>query len=233
MNKLRKRPGRGDESCQRCGNTSHDPYDFRLKHEKCRNCEKIGHIQKVCRSKRTPSKFTPKRNRNINAVDTDEENSSSDEEFMISSRSINNVSTKPKNNIIWIQPKFNDCTSKKELDTGSAVSILPKYGYRRLFPNQPLSKPSLVLKTYSGEKIIPIGELQVNVEHQNQKQNLDLYFVTTEGPPLFGRKWLRHITLTWKSIKALTKDEVTTETTKKLAELVNKYKEIFDEQSGT
>ena len=116
----------------------------------------------------------------------------SEEEFMISSLSVNNVS-KSKNNIIWIQPKFNDCTSKKELDTGSAVSILPKYGYRRLFPNQPLSKTCVVLKTYSGETINPAVVLRVKVEHKNQKKNLDSYVVTTEGPPLFGREWLRII----------------------------------------
>ena len=121
-----------------------------------------------------------------------------------------------------------------ELDTGSAVSILSKHDYTRLFPNQPLSKTSVVLqKTYSGEKIIPAGVLRVKVDHENQKKYLDLYVVTTEGPPLFGREWLRHIALNWKSIKALTKEEVTTETTKKLADLVDKYKEIFDEQSVT
>ena len=75
-----------------------------------------------------------------------------------------------------------------ELDTGSAVSILPKHDYTRIFPNHPLSKTSVVLKTYSDEKIIPAGVLRVKVEHQNQKKNLDLYVVTTEGPPLFGKE---------------------------------------------
>ena len=53
VNQLRKKPERGDKSCYRCGNTSHDPFDCRFKYEKCRNCGKTGHIHKVCRSKRT------------------------------------------------------------------------------------------------------------------------------------------------------------------------------------
>jgi hypothetical protein len=54
------------------------------------------------------------------------------------------------------------------------------------------------LKTYSGEKIIPEGVMNVKVQYNDISANLDLYVVRKEGPPLFGREWLHHFQLNWK-----------------------------------
>lgn len=50
----------------------------------------------------------------------------------------------------------------------------------------------MVLKTYTGKKLQPVGVVEVSVKYQNLK----LYLVT-----LFGRDWLKHITLNWLEIK--------------------------------
>ena len=53
---------------------------------------------------------------------------------------------------------------KMELYTGTAVSIIPHDMYRDKFNNKPLHKTELMLKTYTGENIIPVGVLKANVE---------------------------------------------------------------------
>ena len=37
--------------CYRCGSDRHKPKDCRFKEVECRNCKKIGHLAKMCRSR--------------------------------------------------------------------------------------------------------------------------------------------------------------------------------------
>ena len=50
-----------------------------------------------------------------------------------------------------------------------------------------LQKTELLLKTYSGENITPVGVLKANVEYKGQQPSLlDLYIVRGKGPVLMG-----------------------------------------------
>jgi hypothetical protein len=49
----------------------------------------------------------------------------------------------------------------------------------------------------------PCGVARVTVSHNAQIKNLNLYVVPVEGPTLFGREWLQHISLDWPTIKSL------------------------------
>ena len=51
-----------------------------------------------------------------------------------------------------------------ELDTGSAVSIIPLSMYKELFRRCKLKESTLKLRTYSGETIFPEGQINVKVE---------------------------------------------------------------------
>ena len=53
-----------------------------------------------------------------------------------------------------------------ELDTGSAVSIITHELYMKIFTDIPLQKTELLLKTYTGENITPVGGLKANVKVQ-------------------------------------------------------------------
>ena len=54
-----------------------------------------------------------------------------------------------------------------ELDKGSAVSIIPHDFYMEKFNNKPLQETELMLKTYTGENIIPVGVLKANFEYKD------------------------------------------------------------------
>ena len=76
---------------------------------------------------------------------------------------------------------------KMELDTGSAVSVLPYKQYKEHFGHVKLAKSVVTLKTYNGQKITPKGEMKCNVKFKGQEKELTLQVDETPGPALFGR----------------------------------------------
>ena len=105
--------------------------------------------------------------------------------------------------VMWVSPIVNGKPLRMELDTGSALSVMSLEQFRKTFRCK-LKDTSVVLRTYTGEKVKPIGMAKVIVEHNNQKRHLDLYVVPQGSTPLFGRDWLRKIQLDWASIKKVT-----------------------------
>ena len=89
--------------------------------------------------------------------------------------------------IINIIPKIERKYLKMELDTGSALSVIPIKMYRQLFSHRPLSTANTTLRTYSEQIIKPARIIHVNVKYENQEHNLDLFVVKNNSPALFGR----------------------------------------------
>ena len=184
------------------------------------------HIQRVCRSSKAPDRtWQNKQNQKVNSCEFDDES-------LVGAVEINNV-TQTNSTIIWLTPKLNGQACRMELDTGSAVSILPLQMYKKLFRRHPLMKTEVILRTYSGEKISPEGVMNVRVQYNNQTKNLQLYVVKTQGPALFGRDWLRQIQLNWRTIKSITKKVPRKDRQQRLQKLLDKYSEIFEEKVGT
>ena len=122
---------------------------------------------------------------------------------------------------------------KMELDTGSAVSIIPLQKYKQMFRRRiPLEKTEVTLKTYSGESMTPEGIINVPIQYNHQIKALPLFVVNTAGPALFGRDWLHEFDLDWKVVKSITKNSKK-DTQKKLKKLLDEYSEIFQEEIGT
>ncbi|XP_061152316.1 uncharacterized protein K02A2.6-like [Syngnathus typhle] len=134
--------------------------------------------------------------------------------------------------VIWLTPKINGVPLKMELDTGSALSIISFNDYKKMFPDTKLSRTSVKLKTYTGEKVAPLGKLKVKVKYRNQKCNLELFVLKEGGVPLFGRRWLRQIKLNWHEIKSM---HIASKqlTDMKLTEILDKHAHVFSEGIGT
>ena len=78
-----------------------------------------------------------------------------------------------------------------ELDTGAAVSLLPFPDYQTKFKQIPLRKTRTRLKTYTGEQVVPKGQIVVNVVKDSCKKTLPL--VVVEGIGLIAINSLVHI----------------------------------------
>lgn len=115
-----------------------------------------------------------------------------------------------------------------EVDTGSALSIMPKIEFDQLFPKRKLEGTDIVLRTFSGEKLKPLGVVNVQVQCNSQKGVLPLYVVQKGGAILFGREWLRKIRLDWNSINKVSVESIKTETNR----LMDKHKSVFRDEIG-
>ena len=145
---------------------------------------------------------------------------------------VNNVSD--KEHVIWVSPEVQGRVVKMELDTGSAVSVLPYKQYKEHFCHVKLAKSVVTLKTYTGQKITPKGEMKCNLKFKGQEKELTLQVVETPEPALFGRDWLLKIQLNWGEIKALKLSKTLEEVVQcKVDQLLQQYDSVFSEGVGT
>ena len=151
----------------------------------------------MCRGKSNQSNFLakPKSSKNKGQeVHKVQNQSDSDSEDTLASLELRKV-VKASANMIWVTPEVQGKPLQMELDTGSAVSVLPLHQYNSMFKSSKLHPTTTVLKTYTGEKIQSKGVMNVEVKYKENKQKLSLYVAETKGPALFGRDWLEKITL--------------------------------------
>ena len=140
----------------------------------------------------------------------------------------------PGRNVIWVDLQVDGKPLKMELDAGSAVSIITHELYMKRFNELPLQKTDLLLKTYTGENITPVGVLKANVEYKGQQPLLlDLYVVKGKGPMLMGRDWLYKIRLDWCAIKSLNVPQATPPAKERLDTILDKYSDVFEDKLGT
>ena len=116
-----------------------------------------------------------------------------------------------------------------EIDTGAAISVISRDKYNKLFSDTSLNPSTVRLKTYTGEPIPVVGELDVEVKYGSQVCTLSLTIVEGSGPSLLGRDWLCHLTLDWKTIGLTTLDMGRTQ----VEALQKKYKDVFAPGLGT
>ena len=90
-----------------------------------------------------------------------------------------------------------------ELDTGSAVNVMPMDMLQKYLCDVELKPSDTILKTYTGESVKPVGKAQIHVKLQEQKKVLQLFVVKEEKNALLGQSWLKNLKLIWVEIKAL------------------------------
>ena len=184
------------DTCFRCRRSGHRSADCKCKEMDCRKCGKRGHISRACpghgSSGKSPSRnLRYDRGRKFSKTHTLEEEDAS---------LYRTSTTTGRANALMVEPKINGKAIRMELDTGSALSIVPECLYRQHLATTPLSPTSVVLKTYSGQRITPLGAITVHVDYNGQHHEGPVYVVKTDGPALFGRDWLRHIRVDWSNI---------------------------------
>ena len=90
-----------------------------------------------------------------------------------------------------------------ELDTGASLSLITETTYSNLSSTlSPLTPSNFTLTTYTGEKIIPLGPINVQINYQSQCASLPL-LVVPDGPTLLGHNWLEEMKINWLDIKLL------------------------------
>ncbi|XP_062620772.1 uncharacterized protein K02A2.6-like [Saccostrea cucullata] len=209
---------KGGKSCFRC-NGDHNPQSCYYRDKECFKCHKKGHSKHACRSQK----------KNKMSVHMINQNDSSDSDIYIKTLEMDINSMRRSDDVIRITPIVNSVSLEMELDTGAAVSVIPEKIFKEKFPNVKLKPSDILLKTYTGERIKPAGVAEVSVRYQDQRKDLNLYVVKKAGVTLFGRDWLKQITLNWPEIKSL----ATCKAGKNLKTVLNKHSSVFKDDWGT
>lgn len=66
--------------------------------------------------------------------------------------------------------------------------------YKKEFNDEPLIK-TVILSGYSGERIVSLGEINVEVSYGNSRQNFKLLVVDTANPVLISHDWINKLKL--------------------------------------
>lgn len=236
VHKIDKRQQR-NVSCFRCGKKSHTPADCWFKDKECRQCQKTGHIQKMCKTKVKEKKIYKRKDKNQDMYDIETCDSETDSSQDLACFDVCSLK-RPNRGIIWVSPKVEGVTLTMELDTGSALSVISNKDYQAHFSRLKLQSTAVMLKTYTGERITPMGLISVKVEYGDQQRVLPLYVIERGGAPLFGREWLREIQLDWQSIKEMqvttvNENQSSRSTTEKLNKILSNAGQVFQDGIGT
>ena len=209
--------------CYRCGG-KHWSSDCRFRDAECRACGKKGHIARVCRSKAQETKpvSSEQRSRTQRAhlLREDEEDPSTVYSmFKVSAR---------KSSPLYVSIQAHQKTLNMELDTGASVSVISEGTFQSTWGKEhaPRLQPSdAKLHTYTGEEITVVGSIQVEVEHNGGRKELQLLVVKGDGPSLLGRDWLSELRLDWEAIhNVCVQDHLET--------ILDDHSELFKDELG-
>ena len=214
--------------CKCCGR-HHDP-SCRHKDATCHRCGRVGHISPVCRSKgskgnhkQNKSKSDPVENK-VAHVATEEEYPDALEDATL--YNINSVGSSAPPISVTLQ--VNQKPIQFVVDTGAGVTVLSEATWKSVFPNRDLVESATLLKTYTGQPISVLGELPgLTVVYGDQRVS-GLTAIVVKGSPenLLGRTWLNRITLDWKAIRAVNRQDA-------LKPLLDEYQDVFSPGLGT
>lgn len=111
----------------------------------CHRCKRSGHLARVCKT----------RNGQTNSI---EQQLNLDEEMNVEEDlyTVFDVNSLSKSEIsVPLKIENKDC--HLQLDTGCALSLAPKSFYEQFCSHIPLKPTTVMLSTYTGEKIKPLG----------------------------------------------------------------------------
>ena len=236
--------------CTRCGRTNHREEECFYKDQSCHNCGKAGHIARMCRAEKgqkTAHKLEDKKGRKMKekfkkriakveaeARPSDSDTTDSDGVGLHVVKLTNAIQQESTSAAaaIWVKPKVEGQAIEMELDTGAAVSIISEKLFRAKFNQVRLRTTNVLLKSYTGQTMAPLGKIKVNVRLNGQHARLPLYVVEGDAPPLFGREWLRKVKPNWKMIKSVQSARKPKEGAT-LASVMDKHSAVFQDGLGT
>ncbi|BHF65666.1 ATP-binding cassette sub- E member 1 [Sparganum proliferum] len=168
-------PSKQLPSCYRCGQHHIRWSDCRHQKTVCQFCKKIGHIERVCFSKR-------RANANTHATYP---NPAGDGEAILRMFSANALLQSP----YTITLPVDHHPVKFEIDTGSAVTLINEASLQKLPSLLPASS---TFRSYTGQNVEVQGVFTAEVEHGGELHYLSVHVVRgSQQPNLLGRNWIK------------------------------------------
>ena len=180
------------KKCNYCGEINHDFSKCKFKSYKCNNCGEIGHLKKVCKK--------PSNKNNTNFV---EEEIDCDNNYI----SLYNIELSKVKSIppVKINVKIDGVNIVMEVDSGAGISVIPFVIYKKYLSDKcNLNNCTRILKTYDNNSILPIGEINVQVEFKNKIVHSSIVIVNQNKQIcLMGRDLMEKFGLSVNGINSL------------------------------
>jgi hypothetical protein len=202
--------------CETCGSTKHLRSQCKFRDYTCNYCKKNGHLEKVCRRKKTEQRST----KHITTV------------AKLNSSNSHTSTIQSFDSSCMLSLEVNENPIAFEIDTGSSHTIISMSDWRRL--GSPVLSPSkLRLKCYSGNGIGLVGEGLVPVQYNNHISHLKLIVVQDAHPPLLGLQWIRSLKLDLNKLIRIDQTDIHhVVTTSKLQLILQKYNHVLNSKLG-
>ena len=116
-----------------------------------------------------------------------------------------------------------------EVDKGPLISLISEATFKKTWTDKTpkLGPTNVTLRSYSGEVIKVLGELNVAVEYGDQKRRLSLLVVTGNGLSFLGPDWLKQLKLNWGELFHLNSAATLT-----LQGVLQRHGDVFKEGLG-
>ena len=182
-------------TCGFCGQQNWNPqHTCPAKNAKCNNCQKMGHVARVCRSKQ--NKSDRRRNNYLEDASSEEEEESEPEEI----RQITQINKiLPDNNDHYgVQMIINGKKQKFIIDTGSPVTIMP---YDQKIHTKEIKPMKERYQDVNKNEFKFSRKIWVTAEYNGTSTELPMLITKRNGiTPLLGVNWLKQLPITINKI---------------------------------
>ena len=165
-----KRDSKIPITCKYCGK-SHKPRECPAFGQICKKCHKKNHFAKVCKSSKTKKDYSTEQDPKINStkkihqlVDVATEPDSDQDDFYSPTYAFKGVKQ------YTVQPQVKSTQSstwkeiKMQIDNGAAANCLKLEDYNRIEGTPELDNSNVKLTTYSGNRMIPEGQVTLDIQ---------------------------------------------------------------------
>uniref|UniRef100_A0A914VKS3 RNA-directed DNA polymerase n=1 Tax=Plectus sambesii TaxID=2011161 RepID=A0A914VKS3_9BILA len=196
VNQVRSQPrdkSGGFGPCDRCSGTNHRSSDCRYRNMVCNACEKVGHLEKACRSKKPPTQQKRAAQRKGKKK---EERSTKVNQLVYQLDSIQLVSSNEAENdnrIYEAELQINGRPARLEVDTGAALTIVSTRLWQEI-GSPTLKKSVTVCRSFTGHEVKVRGQADVDVDYNGKFARL-MMLVTDTNQNLMGRPWIRALAI--------------------------------------
>ncbi|XP_063634987.1 uncharacterized protein K02A2.6-like [Cydia splendana] len=178
--------------CKTCGG-SHDSNTCKFKAYVCRVCNRDGHLKRMCPRLREEQLFALYDGGADGQVAYDDSEGSDEVVTYNYSIAFKDFSAYPP---YVLSMKVNKRNIDMEIDTGICISCISYDCYIRTLGNFKLQPSDVSMRYYTGERVIPVGKLCLNVQYGQVNKELDLYVIKRGMTSLLGRQWIHELGVT-------------------------------------